>query len=86
MPLSPNRKLIQISDKAYEHILKIKKARKRLGLSSSITGYASDLFLSQPIPLVNGNGKAHIVGQDEPIQVKVKAAEIALTIEGEVKQ
>jgi hypothetical protein len=58
MPLSPNRKLIQISDKAYEHLLRIKKARKRLGLSSSITGYASDLILSQPIKPAHWVGEA----------------------------
>jgi len=82
MPISPNRRLIQISDKAYEHLLKIKRARKRLGQSASITGYASDLFLSQPIP-TNGNGKAHVVGQSEPVKVSVQAQEIELSVEGD---
>ena len=64
MPLSKDRRLIQISDKAYEHLLKIKRARKRLGLSASITGYASELFLLQPVPT-----SAHLVGQPAPVVI-----------------
>jgi len=45
MPLSKNRRLIQISDKAYRRLQQIKLARKRQGLSYSITGYVSDLIL-----------------------------------------
>lgn len=69
MPLSNDRALIQISIKAYKHLQRIKVLRKRLGLSYSITGYLSDLILEQPLPTIN-NGKAYIVGQDQPVPVK----------------
>ena len=60
MPLSKNRRLIQISDKAYRRLQQIKLARKRQGLSYSITGYVSDLILLPPTI------EAHIVGQSQP--------------------
>jgi hypothetical protein len=61
MPLSKNRRLIQISDKAYRRLQQIKVARKRQGLSYSITGYVSDLILLPPTIT-----DAHIVGQPVP--------------------
>jgi len=70
MPLSEDRALIQISIKAYKHLQRIKVLRKRLGLSYSITGYVSDLILEQPLPtMTNGNGKAHIVGQQQALPI-----------------
>ena len=73
MPLSPNRRMITISDKAYEHLLKIKKSRKRLGLSASITGYASEIILLQPIPTT-----AHMVGQSAPVMITGELAGVVV--------
>lgn len=53
MPLSKDRELIQVSAKAYKHLQRIKAARKKLGLPYSITGFASELILSQPVPTIN---------------------------------
>jgi len=69
MPLSADRELIQISAIAYKRLQRIKLMRKRQGLSYSMTGYVSDLILSQPLP-TNGNGGAHYVGKapvSEPV-------------------
>lgn len=57
MPTPRNRKLVQTTDVAYEHLLKLRDAQsKAMGYSSlSITNYISNLILSTPIPNGNGN-------------------------------
>jgi len=72
MPLSKDRELIQISAPAYRHLRRIKAARKRWGLPHTMTGYVSELILSQPVP--NGpTPAAHYVGA-----VPAPAAETAV--------
>lgn len=72
MPLSKDRELIQISAQAYRHLQRIKAARKRKGLPHTMTGYVSELILSQPVP--NGSTPAaHYVGA-----VPAPAAETAV--------
>ena len=57
MPTPKNRKLIQITTEAYEHLVKLRKAQERSMYFSSLslTTCASVLILSTPIK--NGNGR-----------------------------
>ncbi len=63
MATAKNRKGITITSPAYRHLEKWRRARRRLGLSTSMTAFVSELILSQPIP-PNGNG-SHPVAEAE---------------------
>ena len=58
MSTPSNRKLIQISEEAYERLLILRNAQaKALNISKwSITNCASTVILSSPMPPTNGNG------------------------------
>ena len=68
MPTNKNRKLIQITTEAYQHLVKLRKAQERSMYFSSLslTTCASALILSTPIK--NGNSQAAAAGCEEKEQ------------------
>lgn len=50
MPLAKDRELIAVTTAAQRHLKRIVRALKNKGLSATMTAYASELILSQPIP------------------------------------
>jgi len=50
MATAKDRELIPISTQAHEHLRRIVYALKAQGLRSTMTGFASALILSQPVP------------------------------------
>lgn len=54
MPLSPNRKLVQVTTPAYLRMKKIVKAMKKNGVPTNGSYWLSILILAQDVP-TNGN-------------------------------